>query len=90
MDMVYHRYANPVPLLNEMIISGCFSELVETIMKEKETEQQWEYYLHKVWDKSFDDFRTQMNAESKARNEFDLEATLEDSMNIANMEFVEG
>lgn len=90
MDMTYHRYANPLPLLDEMIRFGCFSELVETIFREKETQQEWEYYLHKVWDKSFSDFRTQMKQETKARTEFDLETTLEDSMKFANMEFTEG
>ena len=90
LDMAYHRYANPEPILNNVISFGCLAELVETIFREKETEQQWQYYLHKVWDKSFDAFRTEMKADAEARNEFTLETTLEDSMNIANLEFTEG
>ena len=46
--------------LNESI-----SEIVKIRNEEIEEKMQWQYYLHRIFDKSFNDFLASMKAESK-------------------------
>lgn len=72
-------------LLNEVIAAGQLSEFVDLIIKKREEERDWEYYLHKVFDKSFNDFMDDVDREahdSLARQTFDIETTLQDSMDL--------
>ena len=47
-------------LLDKMILTRRFLEFVEEVIaihnKEKEDETAWEYYIHRVFDMSFQDF----------------------------------
>lgn len=70
-------------LLDEMVSAGRLSEFIDVIMSKREEEKDWEYYLHKVFDKSFNDFKNDINAEMAAEQTFDVETTLQDSMNLA-------
>lgn len=72
-------------LLNGVIAAGQLSEFVDLIIKKREEERDWEYYLHKVFDKSFNDFMGDVDREahdSLARQTFDVETTLQDSMDL--------
>lgn len=72
-------------LLNGVIAAGQLSEFVDLIIKKREEERDWEYYLHKVFDKSFNDFTDDVDREahdSLARQTFDVETTLQDSMDL--------
>lgn len=72
-------------LLNEVIAAGQLSEFVDLIIKKREEERDWEYYLHKVFDKSFNDFMNDVDREahdSLARQTFDVETTLQDSADL--------
>lgn len=85
MDLVYHRYANPVNLLNQIVSSGRLSEFVDFIVKKHEEEVNWQYYLHKVFDKTFNEFTKDIENEAHenlARETFDVETTLQDSINM--------
>lgn len=73
-------------LLDEMICAGRLSEFIDMLINKREEEKDWEYYLHKVFDKSFNDFKNDISAETQGtitRPTFDVEATLQDSMNLA-------
>lgn len=72
-------------LLNGVIAAGQLSEFVDLIIKKREEERDWEYYLHKVFDKSFNDFMDDVDREahdSLARQTFDVETTLQDSISM--------
>lgn len=72
-------------LLNGVIAAGQLSEFVDLVIKKREEERDWEYYLHKVFDKSFNDFMDDVDREahdSLARQTFDVETTLQDSMDL--------
>lgn len=72
-------------LLNGVIAAGQLSEFVDLIIKKREEERDWEYYLHKVFDKSFNDFMNDVDREAQdslARQTFDVETTLQDSMDL--------
>ena len=88
MDLLHQRYANPFPFLNEMIRSRRLLEFVEefdrTVFEEKDEKALWEFYLHRVLDKSFADFKAELAVEQENRNmtETDIETTIKNSRNI--------
>ena len=88
MDLLFQRYASPFVFLDGYIQTGRFCEFInefgEIQHKEKEDEKMWEVYLHKVWDKSFVEFREQVEIENNNRNmsESDFETTIKHSINI--------
>jgi len=87
MDLLFHRYASPFPLLDELILSGDFSDFINAFMEGQEAEMQWEYYLAKVFDKSFNEFKEEMKSGSREMTEADLETTIQDSMSLS-MNFI--
>ena len=43
-------------LLNQELENGELADFVTEVMKIKQEENLWEFYLHRVFDKSFEDF----------------------------------
>lgn len=89
MDLLYQRYADPFSFVDGMIRTGRLAEFVDqfitTTFKEKEKRNNWEYFLHKVWDDiSFTDFENGMkvDSENKHMTKEQIETTVKDSMNI--------
>ena len=68
MDLLHKRYASPFSLLDNQIRTEQFSEWVEQFLKktteEENDRKQWEFFLHKVWDKSFSDWKAEMTAQA--------------------------
>ena len=60
MDLLSQRYASPFLIMDEFIRLQQFREFVvevlNTIVEEKKHNARWEYYLHRVWDMSFDEY----------------------------------
>lgn len=60
MDLLSQRYANPYSILDDFIQSGQLGDFtiqaLKTIADEKLQEQRWQYYLHRVFDMSYEDF----------------------------------
>ena len=60
MDLLSQRYANPFLILDNFIKINQLYELtvdiLKTIADEKIHDARWEYYLHKVWEMSFEDY----------------------------------
>ena len=90
--MLFHRYANPLILLDRMIQSRRLDAFVKGFVdihnEELEDRTQWEFYLHKVFDMTWTDF---INAVKSSKNENqgtlsqeDLESTVNDSLAIIN------
>lgn len=88
MDLLFKRYADPFLFINQMIRSGRFDsfvvDFVDTIQKEKNEQASWEYFLHKVWEGSFSDFRSNMETDKELQTMSDeqIETTVQNSMNI--------
>lgn len=88
MDQLFKRYADPFPFMDGMIQTGRFSEFVrqflERINSEREEQTAWEFWLHKVWEGSFTEFKAEMENDKKNRqmSEKTMETTIKDSMNI--------
>ena len=60
MDLLSKRYADPYLILDDFIRLQQLHEFLETIMQsiaeEKVQDIRWEYYLHKVWDMSYEEY----------------------------------
>ena len=90
MDWLFKRYANPFPFINGMISTGRFADFVDdfisTVQEEREEQVSWEFYLHKVMEGSFQDFRENMKNEKshKEMSEKAIETAINDSVNILN------
>ena len=69
-------------LLDEVIAAGQLSEFIDLVIKKREEERDWEYYLHRIFDKSFNDFVNEMETETQTRQTFDVETTLQDSISM--------
>ena len=83
MDLLFHRYASPFLLLDQIIPSGDLSDLISTVWEIRDEEMQWQYFLSKVFDKSFDDFREALKSQ-KVMSQEEIETTIQDSINIMN------
>lgn len=67
MDLLAGRYASPFSMLDELIKTKQFGDWVDwflqKVLKEKNDKTLWEFFLHKVYDKSFDDWKSELNAD---------------------------
>lgn len=90
MDRLFNRYADPFLFINGMIRSGRFdefvSEFMDTLLKEKEDQVNWDFFLHKVFDGTYSDFIAEMENNKKNQNlsERTIETTINHSMKILN------
>lgn len=91
MDYLFQRYANPYPLLDGMISTGRLCEFVEEFIKthneEEEHKAAWEFWLHKVFDKSWAEFRESLNPttekiENAAPTQTEMKETIQASMQM--------
>jgi len=84
MDLLFKRYADPFSLLNGYIQTSRFCEFINSFCEQKIEDDRWEYFLHKVWDKSFTEFceSLQVTQDQLEMSEEDMEATVKKSMDI--------
>ena len=75
-------------LIDKMILSGRFGEFVDEIITLRNEEQEektlWEFYIHRVFDQSFRDWRNSLSTTTKEEvpTEEELVATVSGSMGI--------
>lgn len=88
MDLLFVRYADPFSFINGMIRAGRLDSFVSSFMQkvreEKEEETSWQFYLHKVLDGSYTEFRERLKVRSNLQSMSGrtIETTINDSMNI--------
>ena len=87
MDLLFARYANPFLLLDEMIASSRMLEFVNKVIKIRNEEQEndtlWEFFLHKVFDKTYEDFLREAGKTKPMLEEaVDFETTIKESINM--------
>ena len=60
MDLLAQRYASPLLILDEFIrihqLHDFVTETLKTIADEKIHDIRWQFYLHKVFDMTFEEF----------------------------------
>lgn len=88
MDRLFARYADPFSFINGMLRTGRFEEFVasftETVQAEQEEEKGWQFFLHRVMEGSYADFRERLNVQNEHKNMSAraFETTINDSMRI--------
>lgn len=88
MDLLFKKYASPFLLLNGYIITNSFDDFIqyfiENEQKEKSDSVEWEYYLHKVFDKSFYDWREELRNKNNNLNmdKEQIKTTVANSLSI--------
>lgn len=84
MDLLFKRYASPFLLVDQMLLIGEFNRFISEIYDYAEEEKIWDYFLHKVYGKSFDEFKLSLQQQSQV---FDIsnkqiETTINESFEI--------
>lgn len=80
MDLLFSRYASPFLLLDGMLDTGRFLDFILDFIDIHNNDEIFKIWLHKVYDKSFDDFKTEVMAKPVTRAE--IGATIQESENI--------
>ena len=85
MDLLFTRYASPFVLLDNLLLTNSLDnfivDLFDIINREREEQTQWEFFLHKVYDKSWKDFVDELDMSNEQKT-VDLGATLKKSKNM--------
>ena len=85
MDLLFSRYASPFALLDNLLLTNSLSDFIDDLFRiineERKEKTQWEFFLHKVYDKSWKEFIDEINI-SNEQKEIDLGATLKKSKNM--------
>lgn len=84
MDLLFKRYADPFSLLNGYIRTSRLCEFLDTFIAQKVEDDRWEFFLHKVWDKTYQEFceSVQTSQDLQVMSEMDKEATVKMSLDI--------
>ena len=83
MDLLFTRYASPFVLLNGLIMTNSLNSFVDDFFDFVNEERNWEFFLHKVYDKSWSEFSNDIE-QSENQKPIDLGATLMKSKNMLN------
>ena len=87
MDLLFTRYASPFILLDGFITTNSLNDFVNDffnfVIEERKEKSQWEFFLHKVYDKSWSEFSYDIE-QSENQKPIDLGATLVKSKNMLN------
>lgn len=87
MDLLFKRYASPFLLVDQMILTGNFTEFVAKVVELDADERLWQFFLHKVdEEKSFNDWKASVvgqQAETQMPDD-EIKATVQSSFSILN------
>lgn len=86
MDLLFKRYADPFSLVDGYIQTSRFCEFIHNFIDQKVEDDRWEFFLHKVWDKTYPEFCEALknSQQLQTMSEDDIETTIQKSMNILN------
>ncbi len=75
MDLLHKRYASPFSFLDSLICMGQFAAfavfLLNKVEEEKSDSMMWDFFLHKVYDKSFVEFKEELSAGTQKNDVMD-------------------
>ena len=83
---MFKRYSNPFSLFDELIESNQFNDFIVTLNTKYIEDLEYELWLHKVYDKSLEEFKKDISISRDAQagymNEEDIKATVKTSNEI--------
>lgn len=69
MDLLFKRYANPFLLFDNLIRAHRFCDFIQTFIDQKNEEDIYDIWLHKIHNKSLSDFRKGVIDEVKSQRQ---------------------
>ena len=87
MDLLFKRYASPFLLVDQMILTGNFTEFVAKVVELDADERLWQFFLHKVdEEKSFNDWKASVVGQQveTQMSDDEIKATVQSSFSILN------
>ncbi len=84
MDLLFKRYADPFSLVDGYIQTSRLCEFIGVFIEQKIESDRWEYWLHKVWDKTYPEFIEALHTSQDLQemSDEDIETTIKKSMDI--------
>lgn len=73
MDLIFKRYSSPFSLLNELIENDMLSDFIDTLLEKYNEDIEMNVWLHKVYDKSFNEFSNSIHNQDAQLDEMDIE-----------------
>lgn len=80
MDLLFKRYASPFLLVDSLIENHSLNTFIEDMHEEVNKDKLWDFFLHKVYDKSWSEFLDETIP--KKVEKVDLGATIKKSKNM--------
>lgn len=81
MDLLSQRYASPNFMLEQMVSMNMLCKFVQELYNLDNDKKLWEIYLHKVYGKSFAEFKESLSVPT-IQSKQELEATVLESFNL--------
>lgn len=81
MDRLFSKYADPFSFLKGVISMRRLSEFVNEFWDLQNEKTEWDFYLHKVFNQSFEEWKASVKG-SQPMSEEQLETTISDSKTI--------
>lgn len=83
MDLLFKRYASPYLLVDQMLETGDFFDFVIEVFQSNEDDRLWEFFLHKVKGKTFDEYKAEIFGNSNLEmTKNNIETTVSDSYSL--------
>lgn len=83
MDLLFKRYASPYLLVDQMLETGDFFDFVIEVFQSNEDDRLWDFFLHKVEGKTFDEYKAEIFGNSNlGMTKNDIETTVSDSYSL--------
>lgn len=82
MDLIFKRYSSPFSLIDPLIENNQFSDFITTFNDKVIEDIEFEYWLHRIFDKSFIEYRDKIHSVTKVEvnmSEEEIKATLNKS-----------
>ena len=57
MDLLFKRYASPFVLIDTLIATSGLYDFIKKLDEIVIEEKNWEFFLHKIYDKSWEEFK---------------------------------
>ena len=86
MDLLFSRYASPFVLLDNLILTNSLLSFINDffnfIKEESEDKILWDFFLHKVFDKTWGDYLEENKKSNEKHENVDLNATIRKSFDM--------
>lgn len=82
MDLIFKRYSSPFSLFDELIENDMLSDFIDTLIEKNNEDLELKIWLHKVYDKSFSEFTSNIHsqgAHTEAMDEEEAKTTIRKS-----------